>query len=706
MAATFPGGDALFGAATADSGASSEPAPDANTSEPARDANASTPERQLAFAVAALDGWRPQEVIDQLPPQLEALMLASASMWAALGRAHEQLQQADPAERGYTQAVALLDLVHTQPSPAQAAALAMALTHAGRNDTALALLEAAAEQPNGDPAVANILGEQLIVAGDRVVGAIEDPARKTETLCKVAEAQRQQGRFEEALVTFGRALVLQPQSASALVGSGATLASLNRNEQAIEALRAALAVDEEMPWAHAMLAEQLRLRNELPAALAALERAQKLGDTSAWLRGTRGQILLAQGDPAGAIAELHAAWALENAPWIAYELASAVILAPTPHEVDEALAILNRALTEAPEAQSLLATKADLLSAAGRYGETLDTIDRYLTNYPDDRHARETRAQALLGLDDVAGARREAEELIANYPDSTIARRTRTLALVDMDEYKEALREAEMLCQLNSANGDAQLLKAALLFGLQRLHQTATVACEQLRLDPTQALANGLAGMAERRIAGSSLDAAVAHLRAALAAEPDNLTWQIELADALDELGSAPEEVRTLREGVAARVERRELSDYESLAIAAWAALWLDRLEPAVKWINEAILMAPKLASLRFLSGLTLLGAGRPEVALDAYSGGIGLVAQIDDRERAASIVDEALRDLNATSARWSTPERPARSTPERPATEIERAKTILQTTYEGLQDAKRASNEEDGERVAPAEHR
>jgi tetratricopeptide (TPR) repeat protein len=687
--ATFPRGDALFGTAPADGGA---------PSELAQDANASTPERQLALAVAALDAWRPHEVIVQLPPQLDALMLASASMWAALGRAHEQLQQADAAERGYTQAVALLDLVHAQPSPAQAAALAMALMHAGRNDTALALLEAAVEQPNGDPAVANILGEQLIVAGDRVVAAIDDPMGKADTLCKVAEAQRLQGHFEEALVTFERALVLQPQSAPALAGKGATLASLNRNEQAVEALTAALAVDERMPWAHAMLAEQLRLRNELPAALAALERAQELGDTSAWLLGTRGQILLAQGDPVGAIAELRAAWALENAPWIAYELASAVIVAPSPHEVDEALAILDRALTEAPEARSLLATKADLLSAAGRYGEALDTIDRYLADYPDDRHARETRAQALLGTDDFAGARREAEKLIELYPDSMIARRTRTLALVDMDEYKEALREAETLCELNPANSDSQLLKAALLFGLQRLQPTVTVACEQLRLDPAQALANGLAGIAERRIAGPSLNAAVTHLRAALAAEPDNLTWQIELADALDELGSAPEEVRTLREGVVARVEHRELSDYESLAMAAWAALWLDRLEPAVKWINEAILLEPKLASLRFLSGLTLLGAGRPEVALDAYTGGIGLVTQIDDRERAASIVDEALRDLNAASARWPTPGRSA--------TEIEQAKAILQTTYEGLQDEQRASNEEDGERVAPAEHR
>jgi tetratricopeptide (TPR) repeat protein len=475
-----------------------------------------------------------------------------------------------------------------------------------------------------------------------------DQVYQADCLALLGEIQRSLGELDVARETLDRTLGLNPTNptlAFALGTKGEVLASQGETSDALEALRAALAIEPALSWARASLAEQLRMRGEYDEALAELDRIIALGDESAFVRGTRGQVLIGLGRGGDGMDDLLAAWALEPAPWIAYALASALLALNSLKHVDTTLEILDQALAATPEARALLPMKAEVLRFAQRASEALATIELYLAGNENDDDSLATKAHILVDLRRDREASVIAGEVVARNPAHRFARLALVRSLIKLDEYVEALREVELLLDLDSNDTSTQVMKAELLSRLGRFDAAVAAATAALERDPDDPDAHGVAGEAMLQLSPPENERAVEHLRKAATSNPDYVFWQVELADALARIGRE-EEARLLRERVAEQVKTGKLTDPYELAQAGWAAMRLGNFDDAIAWHREGLAIDPSMIDTRFALGLILLQAGRGELAIDEYEGAASLVEKRTDTERGKELVAEALREL------------------------------------------------------------
>jgi tetratricopeptide (TPR) repeat protein len=525
-------------------------------------------------------------------------------------------------------------------------------TEAGE-DYAAALVTLKPDDPRVS-AVRYVLGRSRYMRGELADAEIDcaeaaeaaraagDATIEEEALSLLGELHRLKGSLDEALTSLDRALELQPRAAFALATKGQVLASLGRQDEATKALTAALEIDPDLSWARAALAEAFRLQGDYVSALDELDKVATDGRELAWLRGTRGQVLAALGRQEEALAELRAAWALEQSPWIADELSSSLGRTGRPADLDDAIEILDQAVAQNPGARALLANKADMLRLAGRASEALAVADQYLTESPGDARALGTRVHALVDLGSYEAAEQDARKLIELNPTDNFARVGRARALAGVNRLIEALTELEAVLHTDPDDPNGIPMKLAILVSLGRWETTIAAARPVLEHDPASVIANGALGAASRRL--DRLEDAIAYLRRAVEGGSD-IGWRTELADALAEQGSLTE-ARAIREELVREVRSNRPSDPDSIACAGWAALWLDQVETAIEWLGEATLLDPGQINSRFLLAFALLVADRGELAVDEYEGSIDLALSSPDGERGTTLVREALRDL------------------------------------------------------------
>jgi tetratricopeptide (TPR) repeat protein len=503
-----------------------------------------------------------------------------------------------------------------------------ALLGRGRSRFALLQLDAAIQDARD---VAEIAAHQ----GDRI--------RQAEALSLQGEIHWHQGDLENALNALDRALELNPESALVRGAKGQVLLSLGQLDEALQILRAAVDIDPELFWAHAVLAEVLRQQKSYEEALQELERAAGDGDT-AFIRGTRGQVLAALERNQEATVELRAAWELEPAPWIADTLAATLPMLADADDVDHTARILDEAIASAPRARSLLVTKAELLSRFGRFNEALAAIERYLID-DQDEGALATKAGILVDLGSYTEARRIADELIERNPEHLAAYYVRVRALAGMGELVRSLREVESLPDQGQDDSPELLLKAWILFNLGRTQHVIDAIAPLLERDPEDPRANAIMGMAKRRLDPPATESAIAHMRRAVKGDAYDVLYHVELADALEDL-SHEQEPRSIREAVVEHVSAQEHPEAESLAVAGWAKLFLGRAADAINCLREALQINPAAISYRFALGLALLYGERDELAVDEYEGATRLASSQPDPEHGAMLISEALRDL------------------------------------------------------------
>jgi len=153
-------------------------------------------------------------------------------------------------------------LARNRANPAASNNLAIALAAQGRRREAVAAwLEALAVQPDFADAARNLRGHLA-------TGLPRDAA--AERQLDQGNAQREQGRLDDAIATYRGAVAAAPEFAAAHVNLGSALAQKGLHPEALASFRKALALEPELPEALFNLgASSYRLR-ELPAAAAAL----------------------------------------------------------------------------------------------------------------------------------------------------------------------------------------------------------------------------------------------------------------------------------------------------------------------------------------------------------------------------------------------------------------------------------------------------
>jgi len=125
--------------------------------------------------------------------------------------------------------------------------------------------------------------------GYRVLSEIQS---LVESNCRVAE------------ITLKRALELAPGDAENLGQGGFIAMCLGRQEEAVELLKQALALDPLQPERYLRLAQNLRDLGRYEESQGALEKALDLNPHNVWFHETRGEVYLAQGRPQEALQEM------------------------------------------------------------------------------------------------------------------------------------------------------------------------------------------------------------------------------------------------------------------------------------------------------------------------------------------------------------------------------------------------------------------
>ena len=244
------------------------------------------------------------------------------------------LQRGDPG-----QAVVLISqaLSRNPANPPACNNLGLALAAQGRRREAVsAWLEALALHPEFTDAARN-LGENLRVLQP-------DPA--SDAHFKQGNAYKDQGRVEEAIASYQKAVSLAPAFAAAHVNLGSALAEQGRHAEACLSLRKALVLEPELPAAWFNLGISASRLNDLASAKAALAR-----------------YLRAQPDERDALMLLGGIHFVFN-------------------ELDEAAGCVERVLAGEPGFGGAHALMADVLRNQGRHREALRHYELAVAHAP------------------------------------------------------------------------------------------------------------------------------------------------------------------------------------------------------------------------------------------------------------------------------------------------------------------------------------
>lgn len=375
--------------------------------ERAADRNPESADAYYNLGVALLEAGRPDEArqrfkdalarrLDHVPAatNLAELLIREGNQSEAIGVCRETLARADDTGRLWL-------------------ALAEALRQSGEPARAEEALAEAGQCLPGDPEVANRLGilrksqgrlEEAVTCYRRALERAPDRAGIHNNLGLALLAQ---DRHPEALAAFDEALGLRPGWPEAMVNRAAALARMGRHADAEKAARRAVEAAPDSPAALAALAALLSGGRE-PERLAEAERlgrrALALDDALAGAHDTLGIVLMKRGRHEEAVEAGRQALAMApREPAHAEHLADHL---SRLEYLDEAARVLEGGLRNCPGDTVLKRQLGIVRLRQGVPAEALAMLDQRLADHPQDQRAIAHKAVALECLGRVQEARR------------------------------------------------------------------------------------------------------------------------------------------------------------------------------------------------------------------------------------------------------------------------------------------------------------
>ena len=204
---------------------------------------------------------------------------------------------------------------------------------------------------------------------------------------------QRQGRLEEALAAYDRAVSLKPDYAEAHAGRGAVLLQQKRLEEALEAYEQALQNRPDVPQLHRNRGRVLWRLARLGEALAAYEQALRLQPDYAEAHFDRGVVLQQQGRLKEALEAYERARRIKP-DWAIAHINCGVML-EAHRRLDEALAAQDQALRLEPAQPVAHLNRGVALLSLGRAIEALAAFDEALRIKPDFAQAHSNRGKIL-----------------------------------------------------------------------------------------------------------------------------------------------------------------------------------------------------------------------------------------------------------------------------------------------------------------------
>jgi protein O-GlcNAc transferase len=379
-----------------------------------------------------------------------------------------------------------------------------------------------------------------------------------------------EGRLEEAVASYRRAVLLDPSSIASWVNLGYVLKELGYMPDAQEALSRAVALDATQFDAHFMLGLLAREQHDLPAAVMHLSRALALQPSSSLVR---------------------------------------VELCVTAFQ-DGQMDLASRTVQEGIRLEPMVADfhylAGNLLSHERRHDEAIACFERALALQPSHASALHNLGQAMRAsgrLDGAVASFRKAISLNGNYGQ---AHASLAAALNEMGQLDEAIASCQKALAIDPGDVDAlnNLGNAQQAQGL--LPQAIETYNLAIKLQPGHGDALGNMGLALH--AQGRYDEAVDYFRRALAIAPanalthNNLGNTLQKQNRLDEAISSYERALAQDPGLAQAHSNiagaRHTQGEHALAIASWREALRIKPDFLDAWSNM-------LYALNFLPGCT-----------------------------------------------------------------------------------------------------
>jgi tetratricopeptide (TPR) repeat protein len=222
------------------------------------------------------------------------------------------------------------------------------------------------------------------------------------------------GRYEEAVASYERALLLRPSDVDALTGRADALQVQGRLDDALAGYQEALALAPGHPDAHINLGAALTQLRRYGEALAHCERALALQPDSAGALCNRGALLSELGRFSEAVATFDRALAIDPdyAPAWHFRGRAQVRLRMS----DAALESFRRAIVLQPDNVGFRHDLAAAFAQLGQAEEVLEFFDAQVAKAPQDVAAITSRSFALFLMGRYAEARQGYEHAIALNP--------------------------------------------------------------------------------------------------------------------------------------------------------------------------------------------------------------------------------------------------------------------------------------------------
>jgi tetratricopeptide (TPR) repeat protein/SAM-dependent methyltransferase len=305
-----------------------------------------------------------------------------------------------------------------------------------------------------------------------------DPATDPDAEARHAAALHSEGRLDEAIELYRRALALRPDHFRAHFGLGSALHDRGELEEGIASYRRALAL---RPTARLLynLGNALRQQGKLDDAIASYEQAIALKPAFAPAYNNLGTALIEQGRQQDAIAVFGRGIAQDAAAaFLHHNLGSAL---QQRGETDAAIESYRRAITLEPGAEIHRAL-GQLLQSQGRLEEAIASYRRAVALAPGYADAHGDLGEALQEL---------------QQPQESLACFQRALTLRDAPEFRAGFMRS--IRRLDFTKGDAPLrhwVTRAVAEAWGRAGDLADVAARLIALDPEIRLARAQAASA------------------------------------------------------------------------------------------------------------------------------------------------------------------------------------------------------------------
>jgi tetratricopeptide (TPR) repeat protein len=455
----------------------------------------------------------------------------------------------------------------------------------------------------------------------------------------LAEACHDAGRYDRAADAYTRLVELVPVADLSAVAAGHYVTSLRMTDRRAEARAVIDAVATIHPDDGLLLSESAelhRLDGDDESALADLDRALAAGTRTAFVLGTKGQVLTSLGRAEDALPVLAEAIALStpNEPvWVQTAHGDAFrALGRMP----EAIKAYDRALEIRPDDFTAEASRCEAVRSNGDPATALEIADRLLQRDPSDVFTRGTRAAALVDLERPADALDAITPLLESEPDYYFGLTVRVRALEGLDRCSEALDAVDRVLSLSTDDGWAIAAKALMLLKLGRT-EAAFEFLSSNPLDPEKEDKWNLSVVGGLVLA--RLDRLPEAARRLSTPRDPDISCLEELADVTELLGDRDAAVEIRRRAVTLLPQDRPPDSYE-LASAAWCSFLLGDNDAAARRLSQA-LAARREVQWFFSLGLVQAATGPLRVVLEQLQSWRDALAACPDADRAFGIVKE-----------------------------------------------------------------